>query len=167
MDHESGVKHVIIMRGIQGSGKSTWALNTIKELRKEGVHVRTVSSDHGHINSDGNYEFKPEKINEAHLQCFSGFLFYLKQESDMGLGPEVLIVDNTNIALWEMTPYVMLAKAYGVPKIEIVQMSTHIDTCLKQQIHALDEDKLVHKAVELDSTPIPSWLVDELRMVFR
>ncbi len=157
----------MIMRGIQGSGKSTWALNTIKELRKEGVHVRTVSSDHGHINSDGNYEFKPEKINEAHLQCFSGFLFYLKQESDMGLGPEVLIVDNTNIALWEMTPYVMLAKAYGVPKIEIVQMSTPLKTCLESQIHGVPEEQVEGKYYSLDNNPIPHWLVDELRTVFR
>lgn len=163
----TSVERVIIMRGIQGSGKSTWAVKTKCELQSNGVQVRICSADHAHVNSDGNYEFIPENAGEAHLKCFTSFLFYLQQRKDVEDHPQVVIVDNTNIGLHEMTPYVQLAKSHGVPVIEIVQMCSPLDMCLKRQTHGVPEETVQRKYEELNSVKIPNWLVSELRLVFK
>lgn len=98
---------VIIMRGIPGSGKSTFARNY--ELRSSTKTV-IVSADDYFKQQDGSYNFVPEKIGEAHAQCADSFWFFLRQDKELRNG--TLIVDNTNTSVWEIAPYYQTAITY-------------------------------------------------------
>lgn len=92
---------VIILRGISGCGKSTWA--------KQHALTDTVvvSADHFFIQPDGSYAFDQSKLNEAHIVCFRNFLDAIETKA------LTIIVDNTNIHRWEFQPYLIAAQARG------------------------------------------------------
>lgn len=92
--------HVILLRGISGSGKSTW-------IKNNKPQATVVSADHLFIQSDGSYEFDQARLGEAHQKCFKAFIEALQK------GSELIIVDNTNVTAWEMSPYIIGARAFG------------------------------------------------------
>lgn len=96
-------RKLIILRGLPGSGKSTWAAQQ---------HAAIYSADHWFVGRDGIYRFDRRQLNYAHGHCESGVLMGMK------LGLPVIIVDNTNVTNKEMQPYVDLGKRYGY-EIEI------------------------------------------------
>jgi predicted kinase len=91
---------VIILRGISGSGKTTWIANNHPE-------AFVVSADHHFLDKDGNYHFNADHLQEAHEHCFRAFLNALEEKRPL------IAVDNTNVALWEITPYSLGARAFG------------------------------------------------------
>lgn len=91
-----------LIRGIPGSGKSTLAKQIVAENSQPIVHLE---ADMYFINEAGNYEFDMGKIMEAHQWC--------QQRCDTSLQQgESVIVANTFVRHWEMTPYRQLAKRY-------------------------------------------------------
>lgn len=90
---------VIILRGISGCGKSTWAEEHVPQ---DGV---IVSADHFFIQPNGTYAFDAAKLHEAHVACFRKFLDAQEQHAS------TVIVDNSNIQLWEFFPYFIAAHA--------------------------------------------------------
>lgn len=92
---------VIILRGISGSGKSTWA-------KQNAPHDAViVSADHFFIQPNGEYVFDPSKLHDAHIDCFRRFLDGIEKKTP------TIIVDNTNIHRWEFQPYLLAAQARG------------------------------------------------------
>lgn len=111
---------VIIMRGPSGSGKTTLAEKIYNNF--EGMNKKILSADNYHIDVDGNYNWKPENIKAAHLDCYSKFLMacgisYQLNQDDGIRGrkeePCLIMVDNTNIKQWEFEKYVAIAKQLG------------------------------------------------------
>ncbi len=92
---------VVILRGISGSGKSTVAKRLASECEGEVV---ICSADDYFINNE-KYKFDSSKLDEAHLAC------YRKFSSAVTDGKDLVIVDNTNIQLWEFSGYLQEAKA--------------------------------------------------------
>lgn len=89
-------KSVVIMRGIPGCGKSTFA----KALQKPfGERAVIVSAD-DYFKKDGVYNFDRCKLGLAHQQCMDKFNAAIEDEA-----VELVIVDNTNITAWEMGHY--------------------------------------------------------------
>ena len=91
---------VIIMRGISGSGKSTYA----KQLSKE--YDAVICSADDYFNKTGNYIFDRNKLKEAHGECL------LKADGNLQEGRSV-IIDNTNVKKWEYQKYIELANKYN------------------------------------------------------
>lgn len=89
---------VTILRGISGSGKSTW----VKQNAPEAV---VASADHFFLQANGTYVFDAEKLSEAHISCFRTFL-----EAAQNRVPHI-IIDNSNIFAWEISPYVIAGTA--------------------------------------------------------
>lgn len=88
---------VIILQGISGAGKSTYAAK---------LGGRIVSANDYFQARDG-YRFAPAKLGEAHAQCMRRFI-------EMVQGSEPLvIVDNTNTTVAEIAPYYSVGQAYG------------------------------------------------------
>lgn len=88
---------MIIMRGISGSGKSTKA----QELGKTGV---VLGSDDFW---GPNYEFDRTRIGEAHI--------WNQQRTKKALELDItpIVVDNTNISMYEFRPYLEMAIEHG------------------------------------------------------
>lgn len=112
---------VIIMRGLPGSGKSTY----LRNLEKASEFNIICSADYypGLYDADNNINFK--LLSAAHDWCFAKFL---EACDDVAQGRPVsayldfIAVDNTNTQLFEMAPYRMVARAMKLP-IEIVWIS--------------------------------------------
>jgi predicted kinase len=116
-------KVLYIVRGIPGSGKSTFA----KTLG--GQHYE---ADMFFIDEEGNYKFDVTKIKEAHQWCQSIV------KTDMILEYPKIVVSNTSTEEWEMEPYFTLAKEYGYTVFTIVVENRHGGV----NQHGVPEDKL-------------------------
>ncbi len=138
---------VILMRGLPGSGKSTW----IQSLRgKTSLHV--VSADLFFMNAQGNYEFKQEKIAEAHNQCLCEFVDVCQEQR-----AETIIVDNTNIATWEISPYYRLAEIFGyIPRIVRMECSS-VEKAFRRQKHGVPLELMYKMRNLLITEQLPTW----------
>jgi predicted kinase len=116
-------KVLYIVRGIPGSGKSTLA----KQLT-----ANVFEADYYFYDNDGNYNFIPSKIKEAHKEC-QQFVGYAMES-----GIPKIAVSNTFTQEWEMEPYFELAKTYGYKTFSIVVENRHGN----ESIHGVPEDKL-------------------------
>jgi predicted kinase len=90
-------KRMIIMRGISGSGKSTKA----KQLAIGGV---VLGSDEFW---GPDYDFDKTQIGEAHRWNQDRVRTALEE------GASPVVVDNTNVSLYEFRPYVEMALEHG------------------------------------------------------
>jgi len=86
---------VIILRGLPGSGKSTYA--------KTLTGFTIVSADLFPDLYDEHWSINFDKIGDAHDWCYSQFCMALKAGRSV-------CVDNTNISLFEIAPYRMEAR---------------------------------------------------------
>ena len=112
-----------LVRGIPGSGKSTFAQ---KLAREKGI--RHYEADQ-YFSQGGSYVFDPTKLRAAHAWCFG------KTEDELKKGNDV-IVSNTFTQKWELENYIgaaLLADA----KVEVVQCTGSWDN-----IHGVPPDKL-------------------------
>jgi predicted kinase len=147
-------KLVIIMRGPSGSGKSTYAKNYGFD-NNTGVRtpsVVTVSADDFFMQlnpetGQAEYMFNPMQLGEAHSQCLRNFLSAIQKEA------QCIIVDNTNIHLWEYAAYVQIAKMHGY-KIKIVQFVPKtiedIKTCIERTQHGVPTEIIARMCVEFE-----------------
>lgn len=94
----------IILQAIPGVPKTVYA----EDVYRDALHV---SADHFFRDAEGNYRWDPKKLTKAHGQCLRRFIQHITFAE-----PETMkdvVVDNTNVERWEMSPYVNVAKAYG------------------------------------------------------
>jgi predicted kinase len=106
-------KMLYIVRGIPGSGKSTFAKTLVK---KDYCHKE---ADMFFVDRDGNYNFEPSKIKDAHQWCQEEMDFLMRLEHSP------VVVSNTFTQEWEMEPYFELAKTYGYKVFSIVVENRH------------------------------------------
>lgn len=103
---------VILVRGIPGAGKTTFVKNFTNLFYKDpnfsgDESICDFSADQYMVNSEGQYQFRPESLKDCHRACFNRFgqeLFgeYQGQTSLL----DVMMIHNTFTRLWEMSPYV-------------------------------------------------------------
>jgi predicted kinase len=116
-------KMMYLVRGIPGSGKSTLAKQLISNV---------FEADHYFYDNDGNYNFIPSEIKEAHKEC---------QESvghAMESGIPKIAVSNTFTQEWELQPYYELAIKYGYYVTCIVVENRHGN----KSTHNVPEEKV-------------------------
>lgn len=135
-------KIVTIMRGISGSGKSTYIRNHIP-----GAYV--CSADDFFIDPDGIYQFDRNKLGEAHRWCYNKFLTALTDWR------ENVVVDNTNTQLFELYGYAQLAWAYGYD-VRVVRMDTPVEVAAARNLHGVPHAGV--KAMQDRFQTIPPFL---------
>jgi predicted kinase len=113
---------LILVRGVSGSGKSTYA----KSL--EGF-VALEADMYFTSHADGSYHFDPTKLKDAHGWCRA------MTEKHLKVGHNVAVA-NTFIRKWEIQPYIDLANELGIP-YEVVEMKTYYGN-----VHGVPEDKV-------------------------
>ena len=107
------MKKLILLRGLPGSGKSTFA----KSISNEST---------GHIESDmffvkdGEYKFDGSKIKDAHNWCQDVVEHWMNSNEF-----ETIIVSNTFTQEWEMKPYMDMAKEWEYQVFSIIVENRH------------------------------------------
>ena len=106
------MKELYLLRGLPGSGKSTLAKSLVKN---DYCHKE---ADMYFVDSEGNYNFKPSQIKDAHTWCQEEVEFLMKYE-------HTVVVSNTFTQEWEMKPYYDLAERYGYRVTSIIVENRH------------------------------------------
>ena len=122
---------LIIMRGLPGSGKSTF----VKENFPDAV---VCSADSFFVNEDGEYIFENWKLQQAHQHCFRTFIEAITSDA------EIIVIDNTNTCRWEYENYVFMAEKFSY-RIRIIRMNfaeSDIPLFGKRNIHGVPELKI-------------------------
>lgn len=99
---------LILMRGPSGSGKSNLAKQIIDQTMG-GVYPYYIFSadDYFHDEEQQRYIYNRNELQEAHKVNRAKVVHRMRE----GWSP--IIVDNTNIRLWEMLPYVRAGVGHG------------------------------------------------------
>uniref|UniRef100_UPI00358F0F25 NEDD4-binding protein 2-like isoform X2 n=1 Tax=Myxine glutinosa TaxID=7769 RepID=UPI00358F0F25 len=147
-----GHKVLILLRGLPGSGKSTLA----RKMRTENKDAVVLSTDDYFVRG-GIYSYNPDLLSESHEWNHKR----AREAMDACMSP--VIIDNTNLKLWEMKPYVAMARqrkysitftepdtpwklnprqlerknTHGISKERITRMMAHYE-------HQVDVDKILN-----------------------
>ncbi len=143
---------VVIMRGIAGSGKSTYVKNTFGD----NINVKVCSADHFHT-VNGVYKFDPKRAGAAHNACLASFLSCVSRNDD---GYDYVIVDNTNTTAWEIAPYYRLAEIKGCD-VKIVEVQVPVEVAIRRNVHHVPATtiKAMHSKMMQERLP-PWWKVE-------
>lgn len=127
------MKNLYIVRGLPGSGKSTFA----KKLVTDDFLV--CEADKYFIDKEtGEYNFDFTKIKEAHKFCQETVETYMKDSLVNDQFYRDIVVSNTFTQEWEMKPYFELAKQYGYQVTSLIVENRHGG--INQ--HGVPEDKI-------------------------
>ena len=112
-------RELYLIRGVPGAGKTTLA----KSLG--GKHVE---ADMFYINKDGVYNWKPEKVKEAHSWCQNQVGEWMVN------GEEKIVVSNTFTQEWEMQWYYDWANKFDYKVFSLI-VNTALDILIYQTQH--------------------------------
>jgi predicted kinase len=115
-----------IIRGLPGSGKSTFAAEVAAALS-----CLRFEADMFHMDEDGNYNWKPENVHAAHQWCQA------EVQAEMVTGRDV-IVSNTFTTEKELKPYLQLAKMLDYRVVSLIVENRHGN----ESIHNVPEETM-------------------------
>lgn len=137
---------VIIMSGIPGSGKST--------IAKKYFGDRLFCSADYYFGIP--YKFVPEEIGQAHRSCMRSFL------STLVGGKANLLIDNTNIEAWEISPYIAVAEAHEL-KVCVLQINCDPKVAFGRNQHNVPGQTISRMADRLANRRLPPfWTVIQI-----
>lgn len=159
------MKQVMILQGISGSGKSTFA---------RSLSGATVCSADDLFMVNGEYLFKPGLLGEAHARCFAKFLDALRR------GDELVVVDNTNVEAWQIAPYMLATDAQNMVspfndrsqyRAKIVTFDVPMSVAIERNVHGVPPGVIAQQVRSLRSgwflaTP-PFWQIEKAETVSR
>jgi predicted kinase len=121
---------LILLRGLPGSGKSTLA-KTILQLRSTD-EPEVLSADDFFEDKEGDYNFDPTKLKEAHNYCQFRCSERMRQQKAK------IVVANTFTQEWEMDEYFKMAERYNYRVHTVIVENRHGN----ENVHGVPEDKL-------------------------
>jgi len=136
------------MRGIPGSGKTTW-------VQENAKGARVISADHYFTDPETQvYKWDPRLLGEAQGQSLRLFIESLMVAVEEGFGH--IVVDNTNLKVLDLNPYVALANAYGfTPRI----ITIHVDPVIayNRGKHGVPFSTVQRMAATMAAEVLPSF----------
>lgn len=116
-------KHMIpkiltLVRGLPGSGKSTFAHLITNEFS-------ICEADKFFIDGEGNYNFDATKLSQAHKWCREQVEIRMNDNQINEQFYPHIVVSNTFTKEWEMNEYFELAKKYGYKVFTIIVENRH------------------------------------------
>ena len=105
--HTHRRKHVILMRGLPGSGKSYFVEKVKKSCERSNVSFAVCSSDRYFTKQNKEYKHSNADVALAHAECRNEFVDAISK------GCSIAVVDNTHILKWEYQIYQRIATLCG------------------------------------------------------
>lgn len=127
------MKTCILVRGISGSGKSSFVNSIIH-------HQDWVEADM-YFTVGNEYNFDASKLKAAHEWCQRYVEKTMQNEED-------IIVSNTFTTEWEMKPYLDLAEKYGYTVFTVIVEKRHDNS----DIHSVPEETRKKQAERLSNS---------------
>jgi len=145
---------VVLLRGLSGSGKSTYA----NKLALETPNTVICTAD-DYFMKDGVYKFDRNKLGEAHQACYQKFFVEITK------GTDLIIVANTNTTTKELVNYVGICEDAGVP-FEIITISCPLELAIQRNIHSVPKKTIVRQYDNLIRAKFPSnWAHKTIEVV--
>lgn len=153
------MKKVFCMRGLPGSGKNTWIANKIANDWQSANVVVCSSDDYFMVN--GEYKFNESLLGEAHKSCFRKFMFTLAAESAEGQD-SIVVVNNTNISNWEISPYSAIAQAMDY-EFEVIEIKSTVAQSIARNTHGVRPETIgaMAEAIRREIL-LPFWKVTRI-----
>ena len=147
------------MRGLPGAGKTTWIQNNLPD-------AFICSADNYFLDEKGIYKFDSLLISDAHESCLKCFAEIMtSQENKAENESLVIVVDNTAIRAWEISPYYNLAKAYR-HDVKVVHIKCDSDLAYSRNIHGVPLERVEKMHEGLVTENLPSfWDVEVIEPV--
>lgn len=151
------MRKVVVLSGVSGSGKSTYIREvlglTYEKVGGEGSKV-VVSADDYFTDSLGVYNFDPTKLSDAHGECFYNFIAHMRH------GEELVVVDNTNTTVMELSPYILGAQAWKY-EVEVVTLMCEseddVKVCAARNSHGVPFGGVMAQHKRLLERSLPPW----------
>jgi hypothetical protein len=122
---------LFLVRGLPGSGKTSFASAIWNDYA-------VCEADKFFYDKEGNYNFDPTKLKEAHAWCKNEVESkMIEHQNNQQYYPEIA-VSNTFTQEWEMEDYFKLAEKYGYKVVSLIIENRHGG----QNVHGVPEDKL-------------------------
>lgn len=142
-----------ILRGLPGSGKTTFAYELAKQARSRyNAQVEHCSADFFFNKAGGVYDFSPLELGHAHDKCLRDAIHALLYHVD---NTKIIIVDNTNTTVLEMAPYYAVARALGA-RVVIVKLNGEFENT-----HGVPVEKVERMAEHFDHWLPNYWIAQE------
>jgi tRNA uridine 5-carbamoylmethylation protein Kti12 len=139
-----------LMQGIPGSGKSFQA-----RILSPGDQIVSADAYPG-LYVDGVFDSR--LLGEAHAACFLGTALLMAAKRSV-------IVDNTNLIVSEVTPYVMMALGFGYD-VQIVRVKCSLRKALRRQTHGVPEETMKAMFRRFEGFKVPSyWMGARVRVI--
>jgi hypothetical protein len=122
---------LFLVRGLPGSGKTSFATAIWNDYA-------VCETDKFFYDKEGNYNFDPTKLKEAHTWCKNEVESkMIEHQNNQQYYPEIA-VSNTFTQEWEMEDYFKLAEKYGYKVVSLIIENRHGG----QNVHGVPKDKL-------------------------
>ena len=116
---------LIIVRGIAGSGKTTF----VKKTFPEAAHYEADM----YFEQGGEYKFDASKLKEAHNWC-------RKRVYECIRNKKLVVVSNTFTQFWEVSPYIDYALLYN-EAIILIELTTFYGSVHSVPQEVIDKQK--------------------------
>lgn len=154
------MKHVIILRGLPGSGKSYFS-KMIREAVVSPISVRHISMDFYWTRDGQPYRFNKDEISDA--------VRWTRHQFDLAMDdPEVqiVIVDNTHTRLWEMDYYCgkQMRHYYSEAVFIVLHVEDTLQRCVARGQHGVSVEKILDMRDRFEPLcPAPHQIEDRIR----
>jgi predicted kinase len=101
---ESTEKKLIVLRGVPGSGKTSWVSNYIKTHPNESV---IAINDYDFFFNEDKYQLNVSQIDEARSNSMTNFLEAITQNYD------TIIINNINNRFYMYVNYILISASFG------------------------------------------------------
>ena len=115
LNNDRSMKTLILVRGLPGSGKSSFANYMFSN--------NVFETDQYFYDSDGNYNFDASKLNIAHIDCQNRVESMMANRINQHNSE--IVVANTFTQNWEMQPYFNLAEKYEYNVVSLIVENYH------------------------------------------